>query len=70
MLVVGRSLLDKGHGAFALVGCATDQTRGPTYPIVGTVDQTTDSIMAACLTSLNTNGEFRGQDGTALSTLY
>ena len=27
--------------AFALVGCATDQTRGPTYPIVGTVDQTT-----------------------------
>ncbi len=27
--------------ALALGGCATDQAKGPTYPIVGTVDQTT-----------------------------
>ena len=25
---------------FALVGCAGDQSKGPTYPVVGTVDQT------------------------------
>ncbi len=37
--------------------------------IPGTVDQTTDSIMTACF-GLGTNGEFRGQDGTALSTVY
>jgi hypothetical protein len=27
--------------AFTLGACATDQTKGPTYPIVGTVDQKT-----------------------------
>lgn len=26
--------------AFGLAGCATDSSKGPTYPIVGTVDQT------------------------------
>jgi hypothetical protein len=38
--------------------------------IPGTVDQTTSSIMASCLTSLNTNGEFYGEDSLAISTLY
>ncbi len=54
------------------VSCGQNVNEGQSgaSQIPGTVDQTTDSIMAACLTSLNTNGEFRGQDGTALSTLY
>lgn len=37
--------------------------------IPGTVDQTTNSIMASCVNG-STNGEFRGQDAQALNTLY
>lgn len=37
--------------------------------IPGTPFQTTNSIMAACFSG-NSNGEFRGADQTALSTLY
>ena len=36
--------------------------------IPGTVDQTTNSIMGAC--NPPTDGEFRGEDGLALNTLY
>jgi len=38
--------------------------------IPGTPYQTTNSVMAACFNADTTNGEFRGDDAEALSTLY
>jgi len=53
------------------VSCGQNVNEGQSGAVLipGTVDQTTNSIMAACVAG-NTNGEFRGQDAAALSTLY
>lgn len=50
-------------------GQNTNEGQSGAVQIPGTVDQTTNSIMAACLPPV-TDGEFRGEDSLALSTLY
>lgn len=55
----------------ASCGQNTNEGQSGAVQIPGTVDQSTNSIMAACLpANLATDGEFRGEDALALSTLY
>jgi Dual-action HEIGH metallo-peptidase len=55
----------------ASCGQNTNEGQSGAVQIAGTMDQSTNSIMAACLPfDLVTNGEFRGEDALALSTLY
>ncbi|MCX4243116.1 M57 family metalloprotease [Paraliomyxa miuraensis] len=50
-------------------GQNTNEGQSGAVLIPGTVDQTTNSLMASCFAA-NTNGEFKGQDAQALNTLY
>lgn len=50
-------------------GQNTNEGQSGAVQIPGTVDQTTNSIMAACF-NVGTTGEFLGQDSLALSTIY
>jgi hypothetical protein len=53
----------------ASCGQNTNEGQSGAVQIPGTVDQTTNSIMASCF-SANSNGEFHGEDTTAYNTLY
>ena len=53
----------------ASCGQNSNEGQSGAVQISGTSDQTTNSIMAACF-SASTNGEFRGEDATALNAIY